>query len=140
VKIRALGLLALGYVVGTRAGRERYEQRGDWRAKRRTASRSTAKVAPWPPGSSVTRPAGALAPDPASHLSVGVVVETRLIARLLGVRILRADGVVHIAPARLERPEPTAVEARRPVAADRQLGAGLARASRLLEDSDQRHD
>ena len=26
MKIRALGLLALGYVVGTRAGRERYEQ------------------------------------------------------------------------------------------------------------------
>jgi hypothetical protein len=26
MKLRALGLLALGYVVGTRAGRERYEQ------------------------------------------------------------------------------------------------------------------
>ncbi len=26
MKLRALGLVALGYVVGTRAGRERYEQ------------------------------------------------------------------------------------------------------------------
>ncbi len=26
MKLRALGLLAVGYVVGTRAGRERYEQ------------------------------------------------------------------------------------------------------------------
>lgn len=26
MKLRALGLLAFGYVVGTRAGRERYEQ------------------------------------------------------------------------------------------------------------------
>ena len=113
---------------------------GDWRAKRRTASRSTANAGPWRPGSSVVRPASALAPDPASHLSDGVVVETRLIARLLGVRILRVDGVVHIAPARLERPTPTTAEARRPVAADRQLGAGLARASRLLEESDQGRD
>ncbi len=84
----------------------------------------------------MAHPAGTLAPDAASHLSDGVVVETRLIARLLGVRVLRIDGVVHLAPARLERLGPGGSETGRPVAADRQLGAGLARASRLLESCD----
>ena len=113
---------------------------GDWRAKRRSASRRTASVAPWPPASSATRPAGTLAPDPASHLSDGVVVETRLIARLLGVRILRVDGVVHLAPASLGRPVLTTWRDTPSFAADRELGAGLARASRLLEDCDQPPD
>ena len=90
-------------------------------------------------------PAGTLAPDAASHLSDGVVVETRLVARLLGMRILRVDGVVHLAPARLERAPAPALSAGppsalRPVAAERQLGEGLARASRLLEDCDPRPD
>ena len=116
---------------------------GDWRARRRGASRRTASAAPSPLGSNGNRPAGTLAPDAASHRAGGVVVETRLIARLLGVRILRVDGVVHVAPARLVRPELgttglITAAASRPVAADRQLGAGLARASRLLEDCDQR--
>ena len=114
---------------------------GDWRAKRRSGSRRTANAAPWPPGSSADRRPGTLAPDAASHLSDGVVVETRLVARLLGMRILRVDGVVHLAPARLERlgPHPPGngtVAALPTVAADRELGAGLARASRLLEDCD----
>ena len=109
---------------------------GDWRAKRRSASRRTANAAPWQPGSSVARPAGTLAPDAASHLSDGVVVETRLIARLLGVRILRVDGVVHLAPARLEGAASSTSTLGPSLAAERQLGAGLARASRLLEDCD----
>lgn len=88
-------------------------------------------------------PPGRLAPDATSHLSDGVVVETRLVARLLGMRILRVDGVVHLAPARLERASTPALNAGplsapRPVAADRQLGEGLARASRLLDDGDPR--
>jgi hypothetical protein len=63
-------------------------------------------------------------------------VETRLIARLLGVRILRVDGVVHIAPARLEGAASSTPTLGASHAAERQLGAGLARASRLLEDCD----
>ncbi len=85
-------------------------------------------------------PARTLAPDATSHLSDGVVVETRLVARLLGVRILRVDGVVHLAPARLEGTRAPALDrgrpTPRPVAADRQLGDGLALASRLLENGD----
>lgn len=42
-----------------------------------------------------------LRPDAAARLTDGVVVETRLVARLLGVRVLRVDGVVHLSPARV---------------------------------------
>ena len=85
-----------------------------------------------------------LAPDTASHLSDGVVVQTRLVARLLGLKVLRVDGVVHLAPARLEpafSPEPTsrpASQARPTRAAPDSLGLDLARASQLLEDGDRR--
>ena len=85
-----------------------------------------------------------LAPDTASHLSDGVVVQTRLVARLLGLRVLRVDGVVHLAPARLEpagsaRPQaPRAWEVRPSRGASDALGADLAHASRLLEDGDRR--
>jgi hypothetical protein len=110
-------------------------RQGSRRAKRWYALRRTAYAAPRPSASNGNRPAAALAPDAASHLSDGVVVETRLVARLLGLRILRVDGVVHLAPARLER-WPTAAEG--PGAEGHQLGEGLARASRLLADNDAR--
>ena len=42
-----------------------------------------------------------LDPDAEARLTDGVVVETRLVARLLGVRVLRVDGVVHLSPARV---------------------------------------
>ncbi|MFC5177016.1 hypothetical protein [Nocardioides taihuensis] len=42
-----------------------------------------------------------LRPDAAARLTDGVVVETRLVARLLGVRVLRVDGVVHLSPAQV---------------------------------------
>jgi hypothetical protein len=58
-------------------------------------------VAPWPPGSRAVPTA--LAPDAGSHLSDGVVVETRLVARVLGLKLLRIDGLVLLAPARLGR-------------------------------------
>jgi hypothetical protein len=44
-------------------------------------------------------------PDEESRLSDGVLVETALVARVLGLRLLRVDGTVLLAPARLhERP------------------------------------
>ena len=86
-----------------------------------------------------------LAPDTASHLSDGVVVQTRLVARLLGLRVLRVDGVVHLAPARLEPAGSARPQAPRPAwevrssrGASDALGADLAHASRLLEDGDRR--
>ena len=48
-------------------------------------------------------------PDEEGPLSDGVLVETALVARVLGLRLLRVDGTVLLAPARLhERPgQPT---------------------------------
>lgn len=107
----------------------------DWRERRRTASRRTAPAGRWPPGSNGVAPATTLAPDTASHLSDGVVVQTQLVARLLGLRVLRVDGVVHLAPARLEM---TGTAARPAPESQLSLGADLARASRLLADGDRR--
>jgi hypothetical protein len=52
----------------------------------------------------------ALQPDAESSLADGVVVETRLEARVLGLRLLRVDGVVLLSPARV-REAPLAVPA-----------------------------
>jgi hypothetical protein len=62
------------------------------------------------------------------------------VARLLGVRLLKVDGVVHLAPARLE---PAGVAGTRPVAsspagAGPARGGGLARAAQMVEDGDRR--
>ena len=53
----------------------------------------------------------ALRPDADSSLADGVVVETRLVARLLGLRLLRVEGVVLLSPGRV-REEPLPVPAR----------------------------
>jgi hypothetical protein len=106
----------------------------DWRARRQNVSRHTERAAPSRRGSNGAARA-TLAPDTASHLSDGVVVETRLVARLLGLRVLRVDGVVHLAPARLEWGDAGPRPAR---ASELALGEDLARASRLLEDGDRR--
>jgi hypothetical protein len=78
----------------------------------------------------------ALAPDGDGRLSEGVLVETHLLARLLGLRLLRVDGVVTIAPARLAPSprDPRAV----PMTSTMELGAGLERAAHLLKDCEQR--
>jgi hypothetical protein len=59
-----------------------------------------------------------------------------LLARLLGVRLLRVDGVVSIAPARLAASpaDPRAV----PLTSTVQPGAGLELAARLLRDCERR--
>lgn len=56
-------------------------------------------------------------------------------ARLLGMPVLRVDGVVQLAPARLE-PLDAALPAR--TQSTGPLGIGLVRASRLIEDGDRR--
>jgi hypothetical protein len=68
------------------------------------------------------------------------VVQTHLVARLLGVRLLKVDGVVQLAPARLESaPAPGITHAPTPTTGPAPaLGGGLAHAARLLEDGDRR--
>lgn len=108
---------------GSRAGR-----RGGWRATgRREASRH---------GLPRLTSGTALAPDGDGQLSSGVLVETHLLARLLGVRLLRIDGVVTVAPARVSASpvEPRSV----PMTSTMELGAGLERAAHLLGDCERR--
>jgi hypothetical protein len=67
-----------------------------------------------------------------------VLVETHLLARLLGVRLLRLDGVVTVAPARVSGSpvDPRSV----PMTSTMELGAGLERAAHLLRDCEHRGD
>lgn len=76
----------------------------------------------------------ALAPDAEGDLGDGVLVETHLLARLMGVRLLRVDGVVTLTPARLvaSPADPRAVPLTSAVAP----GAGLERAAHLLRECD----
>jgi hypothetical protein len=61
------------------------------------------------------------------------------VARVLGLRLLKVDGVVQLAPARLEQaPVPLVTSARPTTRSAPALGGGLARAARLLEDGDRR--
>ncbi len=59
-------------------------------------------------------------------------METHLLARVLGVRLLRVDGIVTLAPARLSAApvDPRSV----PLTSTMELGAGLDRAAHLLRD------
>jgi hypothetical protein len=114
----------------------------DWRARRRSTSRRTAPTVHSRPGSNGAARPTTLAPATGSHLSDGVVVQTHLVARLLGLRILRVEGVVHLAPARLEPidavPAGTARAARTALGPPVTLGTGLAHASELIQDGDRR--
>jgi hypothetical protein len=79
------------------------------RARRRNGSSPTARPDRSPPGStasSVPAPLVTLEPDADSNLADGIVVETRLVARLLGVRLLRVDGVVLLSPGRVRAAHP----------------------------------
>jgi hypothetical protein len=107
---------------------------GTSRSRRGDASKRTARAARWRAGRTGTG-APALLPDPASRLSDGVVVETRLTARLLGLRLLRVDGLVLVNPARLVDRVPAGVP---PGARPEATGDGLATAARLLRENDER--
>ena len=72
-----------------------------------------------------------LQPDAGAQLADGVVVETRLVARLLGMRVLRVDGTVCLSPARVVDRSPVLVvpPADTP---DLPLGGELAQAAEVL--------
>ena len=106
------------------------------RGRRRNGSSRTARAGRWPRASTITA-APALLPDRASQLSDGVVVETRLTARLLGVRLLRVDGIVLMSPARLSAPVPApSPPARATNAVPGPNGHLLAQAAQLLQEND----
>lgn len=69
-------------------------------------------------------------------------MQAQLLGRVLGLRVLRVDGTVLVAPARLEGPAPAArrpapVLGRPPAApSGGPPGSGLAEAARLLAASD----
>ena len=102
------------------------------RARRHNGSKATDRRGVWQRGSRRLLTGTALAPDGAGHLSNGVLVETHLLARVLGIRLLRIDGVVTLAPARLAASsvDPRAV----PMTSTMELGHGLERAADLLRD------
>ncbi len=84
----------------------------------------------------------ALQPDADSSLADGVVVETRLVARLLGLRLLRVDGVVLLSPGRVREVAVTVpardgpdVDRRRE---DERPGERLALAERLIASTGSR--
>lgn len=63
-------------------------------------------------------------------------METHLLARVVGIRLLRIDGVVTLAPARIS---PSAADPRSvPMTATVVPGAGLERAAGLLRDCERR--
>ena len=104
MKLTGLGALGVGYVLGSRAGKERYEQIRQLagRAARRLKKYGEdGTLASWIEGRRTVR---TLEPDGASHLSDGAVVEARLDARLFGVKVLREDGTVLLAPGHLVAP------------------------------------
>ncbi|HET7067809.1 MAG TPA: hypothetical protein VFI21_09415 [Nocardioides sp.] len=111
---------------------------GSSRAGRPGGSRTTGRRGPWRRASrSGSQTTGiALAPDGDGRLAEGVLVETHLLARLLGVRLLRVDGVVTIAPARVAASsvDPRAV----PMTSTMELGTGLERAAHLLRECERR--
>lgn len=110
---------------------------GSSRVARRRRSRRTARRGAWRRASPSSLTTGtALAPDGDGHLSEGVLVETHLLARLLGVRLLRVDGVVTVAPAHIA---PSPVDPRAvPITSTMELGAGLEHAAHLLRECKRR--
>lgn len=82
----------------------------------------------------------ALHPDPDNRLADGVVVETTLVARLFGLKVLRIDGTVLLSPARVVD-RATVAPLPQPLGqpADPAVGNGsLALARRLLHENDER--
>jgi hypothetical protein len=69
-------------------------------------------------------------PDGDGQLSEGLLVEGRLVARLLGVRLLTIDARLALTPARLTAPAARNARRLRTSA----VGARLAAAQRILED------
>jgi hypothetical protein len=83
-------------------------------------------------------------PDGSRHLSEGLIVEARLVARLIGIRLLTIDAELIVSPAEMRNvraaagdltvgpPSATALAA--PPLRSRPIGAGLATAEQLIDE------
>ena len=95
-----MALFGLGYVLGTRAGRERYAQlaalaqKAAVRLDERSGSGTEQAASNGAQGLAAT-------PDPDGRLSEGVGVEAHVLARLLGMPLLRLHADVVLVPVRL---------------------------------------
>ena len=98
VIVTKAAIFAAGYLFGTRAGRERYAQ---ILAAAARASQRLEDYSARHPGALLRAVAVALdvAPDGRRRLSEGALVEASVVARLLGVRLLRLHATVALAPA-----------------------------------------
>ena len=75
-------------------------------------------------------------PDGSRRLSHGVVVETSILARLFGFRLLRLEGTVVLSPAEFTEAASASASQRHVVDAGAgQAVGGLSTAMRLLQDS-----
>jgi hypothetical protein len=72
-------------------------------------------------------------PDGRRRLADGLVIDAAVVARLLGVRLLRIEAAVGVAPARIDPPS-AVPPGLRPVPVARPIGTGLALARGYLED------
>ena len=72
------------------------------RLKRRRGGRHTSAIADATPLMPVPAAQSLVIPDSTKRLSEGVVVETSLLARVLGIKLLTVQGTVLVSPARLE--------------------------------------
>lgn len=117
----------------SRFGRRLARQRVGWRS---TASRGRSRS-----GRTVAVPLATMEPDEESRLSDGVLVETALVARVLGLRLLRVDGTVLLAPARLRERRADTPATSIPWASDGaevEPGLHLLEARRLLRTNGER--
>lgn len=118
---------------------------GFWRRARRSEWSRTARTDHWRRVSTAGGAPAVLRPDTESDLADGVQIQTQLLGRVLGVRLLRVDGIVMVTPARLvsdsgQRPprtgQRTRADAADPPHADPpHAGSGLAQAASLLSQS-----
>lgn len=108
MRLITVAVFAAEYLLGSRAGRERYAQIIEGAARRLNDSRPSAPLAPRAI-SSAARMAPTAVPDRNRRLPEGVLVEAAVVARLPGLRLLKLDATVTLAPAELG---PTPVEPR----------------------------
>jgi hypothetical protein len=118
--------------------------RSGWRHTARAAASRRVVEAPLGPPALVE-------PDPAQSLSDGLIIESSLLARLLGVKLLTLEGTIVLSPAHVRLGVPPlragsqsahdglplrpAEIGRAPVAVSARIGSGLADAVRLLDES-----
>ena len=93
------------------------------RRMRPTGSRNSARaISPTEPARPVAGPGGG------RRLADGLVIDAAIVARLLGVRLLRIEAALSVAPARFAAPRALPVPAARPI------GTGLAAARRCIDE------